>query len=292
MNTIGIDIGGTQLRVAILNEEYEIIDVFKTGNDPAMSCQENCDKLINFIKSQKGEFKGIGIGCPGPLDLKRGKVLNPPNLVGWDNFEIVKYFEQNTGLKVTMSNDANVSGLSEAILGGGKGYESVVFFGLSTGFGGAYVYKGKIVNGANGNAAEWWNMIVDEDPYHHKNANPGSLNEQCSGSGLQRVATRVYGHTVLPKELFMMYNQGEGRAIKIIEDATEKMAKGIANITCVLDPDVIVVGGSVAVYNPFYFDMAMQKARKYMLAPDGVKVEKAVFGDDAGLIGAALLVED
>lgn len=290
MNTIGIDIGGTQLRVAILNEEYEILDVFKTANDHDLTCEENCDKLINFIKGQKGPFRGIGIGCPGPLDLKHGKVLNPPNLVGWDNFEIVKYFEENTGYKVVMSNDANVSGLSEALLGGGKGYESVVFFGLSTGFGGAYVYQGKIVNGANGNAAEWWNLIVDEDPYHHKNANPGSLNEQCAGSGLQRVATRVYGHTVLPKELFMMYSQGEKRAVKIIEDATEKLAKGIADITCVLDPDVIVVGGSVAVYNPFYFDMAMKKARKYMLAPDGVKVEKAVFGDDAGLIGAALLV--
>lgn len=292
MNTIGVDIGGTQLRVAILDEEYQIVDVFKTNNDPELTCKENCDKLIHFINTQKGPFKGIGIGCPGPLDIKHGKVLNPPNLVGWDNFEIVKYFEKKTGLRVFMSNDANVAGLSEALLGGGNGYESVVYFGLSTGFGGAYIYKGKIVNGANGNAAEWWNLIVDEDPYHHKNANPGSLNEQCAGSGLQRVATRVYGHKVLPKELFVMYDRGESRAVKIIEDATEKMAKGIANITCVIDPDVIVVGGSVAVYNPFYFDMAMKKARKYMLAPDGVKVERARFGDDAGLIGAALLVED
>lgn len=291
MKTIGIDIGGTQLRVATLNEQYEMIDVFKSSNDHELTCEENCDKLIKFITDQKEEFKGIGIGCSGPLDIKNGRVVNPPNLVGWDGFEIVKYFEKKTGLKTYLSNDANVAGLSEALLGGGNGYESVVFFGLSTGFGGAYIYQGKIVNGANGNAAEWWNLIVDEDPYHHKNANPGSLNEQCAGGGLQRVATRVYGHEVLPKELFTMYANGEERAVKIIEDATEKMAKGIANITCVIDPDVIIVGGFVAIYNPFYFEMAMKKARKYMLSPDGIKVEKARFGDDAGLIGAALLVE-
>lgn len=122
MKTIGIDIGGTQLRVATLDEEFKIVDVFKTTNDHSLTCEENCDKLIDFINSQDEEFRVIGIGCPDPLDIKRGMVVNPPNLVGWDNFEIVKYFESKTGLATWLNNDANVAGLSEALLGGKVGF--------------------------------------------------------------------------------------------------------------------------------------------------------------------------
>ena len=290
MKTIGIDIGGTQLRAAVLDESYQIKDLFKTGNDRSVSCQENCDKLIKFILSQKEQFCGIGIGAPGPMNMKTGTILNPPNLVGWDNFPITDYFRSKTGLPVYLNNDANAAGLAEALLGNGKGYESVCFMGLSTGLGGAYVYHGKLVNGANGNAAEWWNMIVNEDPYGHKSANPGSLNEQAAGSGLKAAASRVYGREVSTKELFDLYYKEDPAAVKIFDHAVDALAKGIANITCVIDPDVIIVGGSVAIYNPIYVEAAAQKARQYMNFPDSLHIEKAMFGDDAGLIGAALLV--
>ena len=292
MKTIGIDIGGTQLRAAVLDENYNIINVFKTSNDRSLSCMENCDKLISFILSQNETFAGIGIGAPGPMNMKTGMILNPPNLVGWDNFPITDYFREKTGLPVYLNNDANVAGLAEAVLGNGKGYESVCFMGLSTGLGGAYVYQGKLVNGANGNAAEWWNMIVNEDPYGHKNANPGSLNEQSAGSGLKATATRMYGREVSTKELFDLYYKGDETAVKIIDHAVDTLAKGIANITCVIDPDVIIIGGSVAIFNPFYPQAAAEKAKQYMNFPDSLHIEKAMFGDDAGLIGAALLVPD
>lgn len=291
MYTVGIDIGGTQLRVAILNEGYQIIDVYKTSNDRSLTCEQNMDKLLNFISSRSEQFKGIGIGCPGPLDLKKGAVVNPPNLIGWDGFEIVNYVEMRTGLKVVLNNDANVAGLAEALLGKGCGLQSVVFMGLSTGLGGAYIYDGKLVSGANGNAGEWWNMIVNEDPRHHKNANAGSLNEQAAGSGLQRNATQLFGETILPRELFDLFYQKDELAVKIIEDATEALAKGIANIACVIDPDIFIVGGSIAIYNPIYLEMAVEKAKKYLLLPEALRVEKAMFGDDAGLVGAALLLE-
>ena len=290
MKTIGIDIGGTQLRAAVLDEQYRIIDVFKTANDRSLACRENCDKLISFIRSQNEDFAGIGIGAPGPMNMKTGTILNPPNLQGWDNFAIADYFREQTGLPAVLNNDANVAGLAEALLGAGRGYESVCFMGLSTGLGGAYVYQGKLVNGASGNAAEWWNMIVNEDPWCHKSANPGSLNEQSSGSGLKAAATRTFGREVSTKELFDLYYSGDETAKALIDHAADALAKGIANITCVIDPDVIIIGGSVAIYNPVYVEMAAAKAKQYMNFPDSLHIEKAQFGDDAGLIGAALLV--
>ena len=290
MKTVGIDIGGTQLRVAIFDEDTKIIDSFKTNNDKKLTAEQNMDKLIDFILSKPYPYKGIGIGCPGPLNIRLGKVLNPPNLVGWDDFEIVKYMEQRTNIKTVLNNDANVAGLAEALMGAGAGYESVVFVGLSTGVGGAYVYQGKLVNGANSNAAEFWNMIINEDSYHHKNANAGSLNEQASGSGIQRIATEHYGREMQPKELFELYYKKEKTAIDIVETAAENMAKGIANITCTIDPDVIIIGGSVAIHNLGYVGMVAEKAKKYVLSPQFLHIEIAKFGDDAGLFGASLLV--
>lgn len=290
MKTVGIDIGGTQLRVAIFDEEKRMIDSFKIINDRALTAQQNMDKLLDFILSKPYQYRGIGIGCPGPLNTRLGKILCPPNLVGWDNFELVKYVEERTNIKTFLNNDANVAGLAEALLGVGAGYESVVFVGISTGVGGAYVYQGKLVNGANSNAAEFWNMIVNEDTYHHKNANAGSLNEQGSGSGLERIATERFGKPMSPKELFRLYYEKNEIAVEIVEEAADILAKGIANITCTIDPDIIILGGSVAIHNIGFVGLISEKAKKYVLSPQFLKIELAQFGDDAGLIGAALLV--
>lgn len=290
MKTVGIDIGGTQLRAAIFDEEKKIVESFKVPNERSLTAGQNMDKLLDFILGRPYEYQGIGVGCPGPLDTREGKILCPPNLVGWDGFELVKYVESRTGIRTVLNNDANVAGLAEAILGKGAGYESVAFVGISTGIGGAYVYQGKLVNGAHSNAAEFWNMIVSEDKYCHKNANPGSLNEQSSGSALQRLATGKYGRPMQPQELFERYGRGERLAAEIIEDAAEKLAMGIANITCTIDPDIFIIGGSVAIHNKKFVDLIVQKAERYVLCPQYLKVEHAKFGDDAGLMGAALLV--
>ena len=293
MNYVGIDIGGTQLRAAFFDEERKVLDIYKTNNDHGLTCEQNMDKLIDFILKGQQYFPlaGIGIGCPGPLDTKKGVVLNPPNLVGWDNFEIVKYVEGRTKLHVEVNNDANVAGLAEALLGAGTGYESVVYMTVSTGLGGAYVYKNQLINGAHTNAAEFWNMIVNDDSYCHKNANPGSLNEQVSGSGLARIATERFGKPTSAKELFEKFYSKDLAAVEIVEKAAEILAKGIANVTYTIDPDIIVIGGSVAIYNPVFVEMALERAKKYICFDNGVvNTAKAIFGDDAGLIGASLLI--
>jgi glucokinase len=295
MYRIGIDIGGTQLRIALIDADYKIVEVYKTANDRAQDAKANCAPLVDWIRAKQDagyELAGIGIGSPGPLDLRAGKVLNPPNLVGWDNFEIVRFFQEATGLPTFLNNDANVAGLSEALIGGGKGYESVIFVGLSTGFGGAFVYRGELINGAHGNTAEYWNSIVCDDPNGRGSANPGSLNENAGGTGITRVATVRFGRPMEPKELFDLYYAGDPTALEVFDYCTEMLARGLANIFWNFDPDVVVVGGSIDLYHPIYLQKALEKAARYMPAPDSLHIEKAVFGDDAGLIGAALLVKE
>ncbi|MBE6128380.1 MAG: ROK family protein [Erysipelotrichaceae bacterium] len=289
MYRIGIDIGGTQLRAALLDDEMNIIDSFKTVNDRKLSGAENMDRIIRYIKSVNEPLQGIGIGSPGPLDLKRGVVVNPPNLIGWDNFEIVKYMEENTGLKTWLDNDANVAGLAEALRGAGVGYESVVFIGISTGLGGAYVYKGELIHGAHSCGAEFYNMIVNDDRYCHKGANPGSLNETASGTAMQRLASERFGRDMVPKELFEEFYKGDETAKQILEETSEALARGVANIFYTIDPDVYVFGGSVAIHHPWYMDVVKKKAMEYITADD-ILIVPAKYDDDAGLVGAALLV--
>ena len=289
MYRIGIDIGGTQLRAALLDDEMNIIDSFKTVNDRKLSGAENMDRIIRYIKSVNEPLQGIGIGSPGPLDLKRGVVVNPPNLIGWDNFEIVEYMEENTGLKTWLDNDANVAGLAEALRGAGVGYESVVFIGISTGLGGAYVYKGELIHGAHSCGAEFYNMIVNDDRYCHKGANPGSLNETASGTAMQRLASERFGRDMVPKELFEEFYKGDETAKQILEETSEALARGVANIFYTIDPDVYVFGGSVAIHHPWYMDVVKKKAMEYITADD-ILIVPAKYDDDAGLVGAALLV--
>ena len=289
MYRVGIDIGGTNLRCAIFDEDLNKVDYFKVPNDKNKNASENLDEMVKFIKNFDGEIQSIGIGCPGPLDAKTGVILNPPNLVGWDNFNIVDYFIKETGIPTKMSNDANVAGLGEALAGAGKGYESVFYVTMSTGFGGAYIYKEELINGVSTCAGEIYNMIVNEDEHHHKGTNKGSLNEQCGGYGLSIIAQEIFGREMSAKELFDLYLEGDETAKDLIEKTADIAAKGIANVGCVIDPEVYVVGGSIANFNPWFVDMVFEKAKKYYIKPEYIQYKFAIFGDDAGLIGAALL---
>lgn len=290
MKTAGIDIGGTQLRVGIFDEEHRMVDSLRALNNRSLGAAENMAALMGFLRKYRSELRGVGIGTPGPIDRRRGRMLNPPNLVGWDNFEIVRFVQEETGLKAVLNNDGNVAGLAEAVLGAGKGCESAAFMGISTGVGGAFISGGRIINGAHDNCAEIWNMIVNEDGHCHKNANPGCLNEQVSGSGLARIATERYGRGMSARELFELHAAGDPVAEAILARQADTLARGIANISCTLDPECIIIGGSVAIHNWSFILRAAKLAEKYINYPGGADVRPAVFGDDAGIIGASLLV--
>lgn len=289
MYKVGIDIGGTNLRCAIFDERMQMVKHYKTPNDKEKNAQENLKEMIDFINSFEGDIQSIGIGCPGPLDAHKGIILNPPNLQGWDNFPIVEHFIKETGIPTQMSNDANVAGLGEAILGSGQGYESVYYITMSTGFGGAYIFRNELINGISTCAGEIYNMIVNEDHHHHKGTNAGSLNEQCGGYGLSIIAEEIFNRPINAKELFDLYHQGNAQAVALIEKTADIAAKGIANIGCVIDPEIYVVGGSIANFNPDFVELVFEKAKKYYIKPEFLKYKLARFSDDAGLIGAALL---
>lgn len=290
-NRVGIDIGGTQLRVAVYSKDGDELAKQVMPNDHSLTPAENLQRLVDCIESWGIDYAGIGVGAPGPLSFAAGKILNPPNLPGWEDFKIVSFLEQATKHRAFLNNDANVAGLAEAVCGAGWGYESVFFFTVSTGVGGAYVYRGEIVGGANSCAAEVFNMVVNEFEDVRPTMNKGSLEDQSSGTAIGRLASKEMGRTVDAAEVFALYEQGDETARAVIERAADALATAVQNVSCVVDPDVFVFGGSVALYNPWFIDLVHEKAKKLVLNPTRLHFEIARCGGDAGLIGASLLVK-
>jgi glucokinase len=289
---IGIDIGGTNIRVALLDEERNIIEKLKIKNQVSNGPEYNLDKIINHINTnwKDKDIKGIGVGSPGPLDIKSGKIIKAPNLRGWDNFNVKNYIEQNTSLKTEINNDANVAGLAEAMIGSAKGAESVFYITVSTGVGGALIINNKIVNGANSFAGEICNLIINEDKYSHSGLVQGGLEGQCSGPNISRKASEKLGKTIETSEVFDLYKNNNKIAKELIEELCENLSKGISNIISVVDPEIIVLGGAVILYNQSIVPIIIEKVKEKVINKDTVNIRVAEIGDDAGLKGAGFLI--
>lgn len=288
---IGIDIGGTNLRAAIISKEGEVIDTFKTANEVMSGAEYNLNKLVDCIKNQWKEYKfeKVGVGAPGPLDLKEGKILNPPNLKGWENFNIKEYLSKKLNLTVKVNNDANVAGLAEAVVGSAKEAESVFYITISTGVGGGLILDKKIINGAHSQAAEIYNMIINEDEYVQPGLNKSSLEGQCSGVNIARIASIRKNKQLSTKEVFDLYKSNDEQIISIIEKWIDNISIGIANIIAVVDPEVIILGGAVPINNSFLIPKITEAVKDKVADASMVDIRAAEIGDNAGLIGAAML---
>ncbi len=288
---IGIDIGGTNLRAAILDEECNLVDKLKISNEVEEGPEYNLDKLILEIKERWSdkEIISVGVGCPGPLDIRSGTILVTPNLRTWEYFKLKEYLENKFDLPVFVNNDANVAGYSEAMVGAGKGAESVYYMTLSTGIGGGFIYKGEIVSGFNSIAAEIGNMIINEDTYKHSNMNYGGLEGQCSGVNIARISSEIIGGELTTKDVFEGAEKCNMELQKMLSEWVINVSKAIANIIVTVDPEVIVLGGSVIINNPSYLNKIKEETQRRVFGGIKINIKLAEIGDDTGLIGAGLL---
>ncbi|NFT99150.1 ROK family protein, partial [Clostridium botulinum] len=160
---------------------------------------------------------------------------------------------------------------------------------LSTGIGGGFIYKGEIVSGFNSIAAEIGNMIINEDTYKHSNMNYGGLEGQCSGVNIARISSEIIGGELTTKDVFEGAENSNVELQKMLSEWVINVSKSIANIIVTVDPEVIVLGGSVIINNPSYLNKIKEETQKRVF--DGIKIniKLAEIGDDTGLIGAGLL---
>lgn len=287
---VGIDVGGTNTRVALINDEYKIVERVQFSTD-TQNPQVTLEKINNVIKGFGQKIEGIGISCPGPLDLIHGIILETPNLPGWHYFHLTEELQNITGIKVQLQNDANLAGLAEAVIGAGAGKSHVQFLTISTGVGAGFCIDGKIYQGSKGFAQEVANCIVWKNGTSHGVLKSGSIESIASGTAITTRAKNLGLEVVHAGDVYDLAQEGNELAIQIMEDAYEYLSNFISILYGVLDPDLFVLSGSVALKIPGFIEEIEKrvKGKVFDALKDNIKIVPAALGEDCGLIGAACL---
>ncbi|KWW20314.1 hypothetical protein AS888_19470 [Peribacillus simplex] len=292
---LGIDLGGTNLRMAVVTSEGNLIEEVKVKTESDKGPKHVIHNMITICEGllQKRNIEAIGIGAPGPLDSKQGIILNPPNLPGWDEVPLTLILKEALGKKVVLDNDANAAALAEAAFGAGKGKESVFYMTISTGIGGGYIYRNQLIQGANFCAGEVGNMVVNPDGPPHPILNVGSLESLASGTAVHRLGKEKVGMAGDAGVVFTLAMNGQQEAEEIVDTVLTYLAKGISNIVHTIDPHIIVLGGGVMQSNEYIMPLLLEKVNDYLYPQlrNKVQIECASLGTKAGVIGAALLTQ-
>ena len=247
---IGLDIGGTKCALSTGECGDGSIKILSREEFPTagLSWRQVLEEFarridqLSTLNSQPSTFSSIGISCGGPLDSRRGVILSPPNLPGWDDVPVVKFFEERFHVPTALQNDANACALAEYLYGSGRGVKNLVFMTFGTGLGAGIIIDGKLYSGANDNAGEIGHIrLAPTGPVGYNKE--GSAEGFCSGAGIARLAKIRKGLDLTTKEIFARVRTGDADCTEVFRESAEKLATILAFTIDILNPEVIALGG-------------------------------------------------
>lgn len=275
--SIGIDIGGTKCAVVLGKAQIreDNLDCFilerisfqteveKGPDNTIRSIFGAIEEILRKYSLNIADSVGIGISCGGPLEHKRGVIMNPPNLYGWDNIPIVKIFEDRFHIPTFIENDANACALAEWQFGAAKGFKDIVFLTFGTGMGAGLILNGRLYNGTNGMAGEIGHIrLAESGPVGFGKA--GSMEGFCSGNGIAQIA-RIkaleqlqmgISPAICPdleslpllnaKNVAIAADAGDTLAQEIYRTSGRYLGKGLSILVDILNPEIIVLGSIYA----------------------------------------------
>ena len=306
----GVDLGGTTVKIAYFDETGTMIEKWEiptvTANGGEQILPDIAAAINSYIEKNglaKEQLVGIGIGVPGPVI--GGGVVKVCDNLGWGTVDVRGILSGLTGLPVCVGNDANVAALGEGWKGGGKDCSNMVLVTLGTGVGGGIVVNGRQVCGRFGAGGEIGHMVLVPDEKEYCNCGKrGCVEQFCSATGIVRVAKRYLAsheaqsvlrgvETLTAKDVFDAAAAGDAAAKAILEQVYDYMGQFLANIGCVVDPEVFVFGGGVSKAGQPLLDGARRAFDKYVYhASTEVRFALASLGNDAGAYGAFKLLLD
>ncbi|HEX2680413.1 MAG TPA: ROK family protein [Candidatus Dormibacteraeota bacterium] len=279
----GIDLGGTQVRVALARSDGNLVASIKTKTHLVPTPEAMVEWAAGEIDRHRGREKvrSITIAAPGPIDITRGVLVNPPNLP-WHNVPLEAMMSRATGARVSLANDADMAGLGEFHRGAGRGTKNMVYITWSTGVGGGLIIDGELHRGAHGTAGEIGHMIIDPDGPLDSCGQRGCLEAFIGGANLARET----GHPA--SELFAEAARGDRHARMVVERAARYMGIGLISLTNALDPEMFVIGGGVSrswalVYPTM---LATLRSSPFIKPARRPRLRRARLGDRAGQVGA------
>lgn len=304
----GVDLGGTTVKIAFFDKEGTILHKWEIptrtdggGENILPDIAGAIEGYITKNNIDRKDLLGIGIGVPGPIDAS-GTVNRCVNL-GWGVFNIQKALEKLTGLPVKAGNDANVAALGECWKGGGQGCENMIMATLGTGVGGGIIVGGKVIPGAHGAGGEIGHLTLNRDETESCGCGKkGCVEQYCSATGIVRLAKKQLEATAAPsslrkvenftcKDVFDASAAGDALAAEVLEQVYSYMSEFLSNICCVVDPEMIVLGGGVSkAGKPLLEGVQKAFAEKAFHACKETKFSLATLGNDAGVYGAFKLI--
>lgn len=311
---IGIDLGGTTIKFGILTANGEVQDKWAIATNTLENGRFIVPDIIKSLKHRfelysltKDDFYGIGMGSPGAVDLDNKTVTGAFNL-NWATKQMVgSEIESAIGLPFAIDNDANVAALGERWVGAGENNPDVVFMTLGTGVGGGIIADGHLIHGVAGAGGEIGHMIVEPDTgFECTCGSIGCLETVASATGVVKVARLLAesyvgdskiksqidsGEDVTSKDIFVAAESGDIFANSVVEKVSYYLGLASANISNILNPDSVVIGGGVSDAGEFLRERIEKYFYRYTFPQvrQTTKLKMAELGNDAGIIGAASL---
>jgi glucokinase len=311
--TIGVDLGGTQIRAALADEKGGIL----RRTSCLTLAEEGLGPVIGRIKgaiyemmesTDRGQLQGIGIVAPGPSDPWKGVIIEAPNLSGWVNIPLKALLEEEFGLPVMVGNDANLAALAEQRFGAGQGVSDLIYITVSTGIGGGIIVDNRLLLGARGMAGEIGHQTIEAHGPRCNCGNVGCLEALAAGPAIARrareliksgvetsIADLVGGDLdrISAKVVNMAAQAGDPVAIEVFRQAGFYIGVGIVNLLHLFNPSLIIIGGSVTKAGDLLFEPIRATVRERAMASyywEDTPIVPAALGDDVGLLGAVALV--
>lgn len=310
MIAIGIDLGGTNIKTALVHKEKGILKNLSIPTEADKGKDHVFDRIKlavdKLMHDTDAEPLGIGMGTPGMVSLDRTTVKNPPNLAGWGTVNVVEEVKKRTGYNCIIDNDANLAALGCSRFGVGKSFDSLIMLTLGTGVGGGIIFNRSLFRGSTGSAAELGHVIINyHGPLSNSNTR-GGIEAYLGQRFLSRYASDVirqqpdnplykkFQHKfdeLEPVDLYQAAEDGNKLAAEILKKTGEKLGYAIVNYIHMMDIRKIVVSGGVAKAGHWLIDPAKKMALKYLMPPfhDDFDIIYEPLGNDAALYGASSL---
>lgn len=306
----GVDVGGTTCKIGFFKEGGELLDKWEiptdttdNGNHILSNIAAEINRKVKEDGIDKTDIAGIGTGVPGPVT--NNSVVSVCENLGWVNVNVAKELGELTGLLVKAENDANLATLGEMWRGNTGGSKNLMMVTLGTGIGAGVISDGKIITGSNGAAGEIGHMTVN---YEEKEicacGRYGCLEQYGSATGIVRLAKRRLAktmaesrlrkeHKVTAKLVFDLAKEGDGVALEVVDEVGKILGAALANVACVTNPEVIVIGGGVSKAGDILIDVIKNNFEKYVFCDcQNVRFVLASLGNDAGIYGCARLMTE
>ncbi|MGH9719412.1 MAG: ROK family protein [Bryobacteraceae bacterium] len=294
--SIGLDLGGTNLRAAAVDRSGRIIQkvagVTQLSAGREAVVEDMVAAIRNLEKSTGKGLAGIGIGVPGFIIMDKGLITDSPNLPGFEDFPIRDEMSQKLGKPVILENDANAAALGEKWMGAGREVDDLVLLTLGTGIGGGIIVAGKVLHGFVGMAAELGHTTVNPTGNPCGCGNRGCLEKHASATAVTAMAKLMgLGDNVSSEAVYKLAADGNEKARAIFKTMGEALGIAIANLVSIFNfPLYLLSGGMLPAWDLFAPAMLDEcRRRSFVFRATKPRIDKAILGSEAGLFGAACL---